>query len=327
MRVLITGGSGYLGSLLSRKLLSYGHHVRVIDTLWYGKEPMEECINNKNFELIQDDIRNLVSTVKALKDVDAVIHLASIVGMPASSIEPRTSEEINYLATKNIAELCQLHGIETYIFASTCSVYGSQPNTLITEKSPISPLDFYAKQKFLSERATGWLNRAPTIFRFGTLFGLSPRMRFDLVINLFIAQAIKERKIIVHGGNQYRPFLHVQDAVEALIFALEKNLTGMYNVVSENLTIMEVAQRISKLSGCKIEISSENEDKRNYKVSGAKIKQMGFKPSRTIDVAYQEIKDAIIGGRIKDYNDSKYSNYKTLFGSKEMQEKVFILGL
>lgn len=327
MRVLITGGSGYLGSVLSRKLLSYGHQVRVIDALWYGKESMEECINNKNFELIQDDIRNLVSTVKALKDVDAVIHLASIVGMPASSIEPRTSAEINYLATKNIAELCELHGIETYIFASTCAVYGSQPNTLITEKSPLSPLDFYAKQKFLSERAAQWLNRAPTIFRFGTLFGLSPRMRFDLVINLFTAQAIKERKIIVHGGNQYRPFLHVQDAAEGLIFALEKNLTGVYNVVSENLTIMEVAQRISKLSGCKIEISSENEDKRNYRVSGAKIKQMGFKPSRTIDAAYKEIKDAIIGGRIKDYNDSKYNNYKTLFSSKEMQEKVFILGL
>ena len=106
MRILITGGAGYLGSILSRKLLAKGYNVRVIDNLWYGKEPILDCIQNPNFELIQDDMRNLISTVKSIKDVDAVIHLASIVGMPASSIEPRTSEEINYLATKNIAELC-----------------------------------------------------------------------------------------------------------------------------------------------------------------------------------------------------------------------------
>ena len=142
MRILITGGAGYVGSLLTRKLLLKGYQVRVIDGLWYGKEPIRECINNNNFELVEDDIRNLTSTVRAMKNVDAVIHLASIVGMPASSIEPRTSEEINYLATKNIAELCQLHGIETYIFASTCSVYGSQPNKIINEKSPTSPLDY-----------------------------------------------------------------------------------------------------------------------------------------------------------------------------------------
>ena len=134
MRILITGGGGYLGSILSRKLLSRGYKVRIIDALWYGKESIQDYLNNKNFELINADIRNLIETVGSLRDVDAVIHLASIVGMPASSIEPRTSEEINYLATKNIAELCQLHGIETYIFASTCSVYGSQPNKLITEK-------------------------------------------------------------------------------------------------------------------------------------------------------------------------------------------------
>jgi Nucleoside-diphosphate-sugar epimerases len=247
MRILVTGGAGYLGSVLSRKLLAKGHQVRLIDALWYGKESIEDLMPNKNFELIQDDIRNLVVTVKALKDVDAVIHLASIVGMPASSIEPKSSEEINYLATKNIAELCQLHNINTYIFASTCSVYGSQPETLITEKSPTDPLDFYAKQKYLSERATGWLNKAPTILRFGTLFGSSPRMRFDLVINRFIAQAIKEGKVTVFGGAQYRPFLHVSDASDAIIFSLEKNLTGTYNVVSENLTIKQAAERISRL--------------------------------------------------------------------------------
>ena len=327
MRVLITGGAVYLGSLLSRKLLSKGYVVRVIDALWCGRESIKECMKNKNFELVEDDIRNLVSSVKALRDVDAVIHLASIVGMPASSIEPRTSEEINYLATKNIAELCQLHDIETYIFASSCSVYGAQPEKVITEKSPVSPLDFYAKQKFMSERAIGWLNRAPTILRFGTLFGLSPRMRFDLVINLFIAQALKEGKITVNGGDQFRPFLHVSDAVDTLVFGLEKNLTGTYNVVSENLTILEAAKRISKLTDCKIEISNKNLDARNYKVSAEKIKQMGFQATKTLEDGFHEIKTAIESGLLGDYKEPKYNNYQALHSSKETQEKVFIMGL
>jgi len=326
-RVLITGGAGYLGSILSRKLLDEGYMVRVIDALWYGKEPIQDCLNNENFELVQADIRNLVDTVKAMKDVDAVIHLASIVGMPASSIEPRTSEEINYLATKNIAELCQLHEISTYIFASTCSVYGSQPDNFITEKSPTRPLDFYAEQKFYSERAIGWLNRAPTIFRFGTLFGLSPRMRFDLVINLFIAQALCGEKITVHGGSQYRPFLHVSDAAESLIFALENNMTGTYNVITENMKILEVAERIKKLTGCEIEISEEIKDERNYKVSAKKINQFGFKSTKNLECAFEEIKNSFDKKEIKNYQDTKYNNYKTLFGSKEMQEKVFIHGL
>jgi len=153
--ILITGGAGYLGSILSRKLLLRGYHVRVIDGLWYGKESLEECLRNENFELIEGDIRNLMITVKAMKDIDAVVHLASIVGMPASNIEPRTSEEVNYLATKNIAELCQLHEIETYIFASTCSVYGAQPNKLITEKSHVA-IRFLFKTKILL-RKSNWM--------------------------------------------------------------------------------------------------------------------------------------------------------------------------
>jgi len=327
MRILVTGGAGYLGSVLSRKLLSKGYQVRVLDNLWYGKEPIEECLKNENFELIQDDMRNLVTIVKALKDVDAVIHLASIVGMPASSIEPRTSEEINYIATKNIAELCQLHGIETYIFASTCSVYGSQPNSIITEKSPVSPLDYYAEQKFKSERAINWLNRAPTIFRFGTLFGFSPRMRFDLVINLFSIQALIEKSITVFGGNQYRPFLHVSDAADSLIFAIENNLTGTYNVISENFTILQVAKKISELTNCEIKISNEEEDNRDYRVSGDKIMKMGFKPSKTIEHVVKEIKQLIDNKIIIDYKENKYSNYNLLYGSKKMQEKVFIQGI
>ena len=327
MKILVTGGAGYLGSILCRKLLDKGYEVRMIDTFWYGKKPIENLLKNKNFEIIEGDIRNLVVTLKAMKGVDTVIHLASLVGMPASSIEPKSSEEINYLATKNIAELCQLHNIGTYIFASTCSVYGSQSNTILTEKSACDPFDFYAKQKYLSERATGWLNRAPTILRFGTLFGVSPRMRFDLVINLFIAQAIKEGKITVNGGNQIRPFLHVSDAADSLIFSMEKNLTGTYNIISENMTIMQAAEKIKKLTSCEISINDDDLDDRNYNVSGAKINQIGFNPKKNIDFAYDEIKNALNDGSVSNYKDNKYNNYKLLFDSKELQEKVFIQGI
>ena len=327
MRILVTGGAGYVGSLLSRKLLAKGYQVRVMDALWYGKQSISDCLTHENFELVEEDIRNLTSTVRAMKDVDAVVHLASIVGMPASSIEPRTSEEINYLATKNIAELCQLHGIGTYIFASTCSVYGSQPEKIITEKSKTSPLDYYAKQKFLSERAIGWLNTAPTILRFGTLFGLSPRMRFDLVINLFIAKALQEKEITVFGGNQYRPFLHVEDAADSIIFALEKDLTGTYNVMSENFTILNAAKKIKELTNCEIQISNENEDKRNYNVSAQKIKDIGFKPEKNVEFAFNQIKKALEDQLITDYTEKIYNNYELLFSSKEMQEKVFIQGI
>ena len=327
MRVLITGGAGYLGSVLSRKLLAKDYKVRVMDTLWYGDESINELRKNKNFELVKEDIRNLVPTVKSMIDVDAVIHLASIVGMPASSIEPRTSEEINYLATKNISELCQLHDIETYIFASTCSVYGYQPGKIINEKSRVDPLDFYAKQKYLSERATGWLNRSPTIYRFGTLFGLSPRMRFDLVINLFIAQALNNGKITVFGGKQERPFLHVSDAANALIFGIEKNLTGTYNVISENMTILQAAEQIKKMTGCEIEITEENEDNRSYNVSADKIKQVGFTPSKTLVDSIKEIKDAFTNKQIENFNDPKHNNYKFLYSSKEIQKEVFIEGI
>lgn len=326
MRVLVTGGAGYLGSVLTKKLLQKGYKVRVIDAGWYGTESIKECFDNNNFEFVEADIRNLVPTVKSLKDVDAVIHLASIVGMPASSIEPRTSEEINYIATKNIAELCQLHDISTYVFASSCSVYGSQPNTFITEKSKLAPMDFYAKQKYLSERSIVYHKNAPTIYRFGTLFGLSNRMRFDLVINLFIAQAVTQNKIIVHGGTQYRPFLHVQDASDALIHSIENDLTGTYNVISKNYTILEAAKIISNATGCEIETAPEMTDPRNYNVSGKKLELTGFLPKKKIEDAIEEIRDFINKKQI-NFKDKKYSNYDYLFSSPEMQKKVFILGI
>jgi nucleoside-diphosphate-sugar epimerase len=326
MRILVTGGGGYLGSVLTRKLLAKGYQVRVIDPLWYGKDTISECMKNDNFELMQEDIRDLTAVVRALKGTDAVIHLASIVGMPAANLDPKTSTEINYLSTKNIAELCTLYGIGTFVFASTCSVYGAQPGKMISEKSSVSPLDVYAETKYRSEKAIYQVYEAPTIVRFGTLFGLSPRMRFDLAINLFMAKAFSREKITVFGGNQHRPFLHVADAADALIFSLEKNLDGIYNIISENFTILEAAERISKLTGAEIEVTDNIVDKRDYVVSADKIKQFGFTASRNVEYAVEETRKAFDEGRIKSYKEARYSNYESLFTSKDIQAKVYTQG-
>jgi nucleoside-diphosphate-sugar epimerase len=193
---------------------------------------------------------------------------------------------------------------------------------MITEKSKVSPMDFYATQKYLSEKSTRWVNRAPLIFRFGTLFGYSPRMRFDLVINLFTAQAIKEGKITVFGGKQNRPFLHVDDAAESIVFGLEKNLTGTYNVISENFTLLQAAEKVSKITGCEIQIKSEIEDERHYKVSADKLSLCGFNPSKKLDDGIKEIIDVFSDGKINDFKDKKYSNYEILFGKHEMDEII-----
>lgn len=326
MRVLVTGGAGYAGSMLTRKLLSKGYQVKVIDALWYGSESIAECQKNENFQLIKDDIRNLNATVKAIEGVDAVVHLASIVGMNATAIAPKTSEVINYLSTKNIVELCKLYDIDSFIFASTCSVYGTQPNSVITEESFTMPLDFYSEQKFHCEQAIASFDTPSTIFRFGTLFGLSYRMRFDIVINLFIAQAITEGKITVFGGDQHRPILHVSDAVDSIIFGLESNLTGTYNVVHENLTIMEIAERIRNMTGCKIEVLTDDIDKRDYSVTAGKINKVGFSTSKNLEFAFEEIKTAFDEGKIKNFKDRKYNNYELLLNSHEMTQRMKNIG-
>lgn len=325
MRILLTGGSGYLGSLLTRKLLEKKYHVRILDNFLFGKDSLKEVIKNKNLELIEGDVRDLTAVSKSLKNIDVVVHLASIVGTQSSELDPKTSIEINYMATRNIAELCKLYKIKQFVFASTCSVYGAQPNNLISENSEVNPLDSYGQSKFQSERAILQSYDYPTILRLGTLFGASYRMRFDLAVNLFLAQALNGEKINVFGGDQWRPFLHVADAAEAFSFVIEKHMEGIYNVIWKNLTINHTAKEVQKLVPCKIELSKDIVDKRDYRVSGEKFERMGFKAKKDIVYAAKEFKTKI-SNDVKNYKQEKYSNYKSFFNSKELQRKVYTQG-
>ena len=325
MRILLTGGSGYLGSVLTRKLLTNGHHVRILDNFLFGKGSLKDIQDNKKLELVTGDIRDLSIVGKSLKNIDAVIHLASIVGTQSAELDSKVSTEINFMATRNIAELCKIYKIKQFIFASTCSVYGAQPDLLIAENSEVDPMDSYGLSKFQSERAILQTYDYPTILRLGTLFGASHRMRFDLAINLFIAQAMNKEKLTVFGGEQWRPFLHVDDAAEAFSFAVENKMEGTYNVVWKNLTISEMAKDVKKLIPAQVALSKDIIDKRDYRVSGKKLERFGFKAKKDIAYAAKEFKSKILED-VENYKQDRYSNYKSFFNSKSIQRKVYTQG-
>ena len=325
MRILLTGGSGYLGSVLTRKLLTNGHHIRILDNFLFGKGSLKDIQDNKKLELVAGDIRDLSIVGKSLKNIDAVIHLASIVGTQSAELDSKVSTEINFMATRNIAELCKIYKIKQFIFASTCSVYGAQPDRLIAENSEVDPMDSYGLSKFQSERAILQTYDYPTILRLGTLFGASHRMRFDLAINLFIAQAMNKEKLTVFGGEQWRPFLHVDDAAEAFSFAVEDKMEGTYNVVWKNLTINQMANDVKKLIPSQVKLSKDIVDKRDYRVSGKKLERFGFKAKKDIAYAAKEFKSKILED-VENYKQDKYSNYKSFFNSKSIQRKVYTQG-
>jgi len=325
-RVLVVGGAGFLGSVLCKKLLEKGYKVRILDNLTYGDAGLKPLYYHDNFEFINGDIRNLHVLVKSIKNVDAVIHLASIVGDSASEINPEETIKTNYLATKMLAEICKYNQINRFIFASTCSVYGaSEIENELNEKSDLNPVSLYAEMKLKSERGILEIvdeNFSPTILRMATLYGISPRMRFDLVINVLTIKALKENKITVFGGDQWRPFLHIIDASNAYIKCLESSIEKIkgeiFNVTSENLKIKDVGKCIKNIiPNTKIVINKKQIDKRNYNVSSNKIRNiLNYKSFFDIKKGIKEIKDAVEReNKYNDYkNNLKYSNYDYLKG-------------
>ncbi|GEM_PF-2741 len=323
-RFLIVGGAGYLGSLLIEKLLSRGHNVRVLDINLFGTGHLKDLEKNPNLELINGDVRNIQDVSSALKDVDGVVHLAAIVGDPACQSTPEDTIETNYLATKMLADACKYNQINRFIFASTCSVYGVGDEQL-TEESPLNPVSLYARTKIKSEEAILNLvddNFSPCMMRMATLYGYSPRMRFDLVVNTLTMKAVSEGKINIFGGDQWRPLLHVEDAAEAYVKCLEAPISkirgAIFNVGSteQNYQISELGEAVCKLiPGTEISFE-ENEsiggkkDERTYNVSFDKIKRdIDFNVKRSLEESILEIKSKIDRGEVKNVKDSIHYNY------------------
>ncbi|HEC35625.1 MAG TPA: NAD-dependent epimerase/dehydratase family protein [Anaerolineae bacterium] len=320
--VLVIGGAGYIGSLLVRKLLDRGYDVTVLDALVYGDDSIRDLYDRQGFDLIHGDLRDIEAVVQALQYADAVVHLGALVGDPACALDEKLTLEINLAATRMIAEAARGFGVQRFIFASTCSVYGAS-DQILDERSALNPVSLYARTKIGSERVLLALNDdrfAPVILRFGTVYGLSPRPRFDLVINLLAAQATCEKRIAIFGGDQWRPFIHVDDAAEAILKCLEAPLPAVkgqtFNVGSDdqNYQIAQLGDLIKQLiPDVQVIHQDEDTDRRNYRVSFAKIrKHLGFTPRHTVAEGILEIKAAIEDGRIPDYRDARYSNYKTL---------------
>ena len=320
--VLVIGGAGYIGSVLVRRLLDRGYHVTVLDALLYGDHGVRELCGRPGFDLIRDDTRNIEAVVSAMQYADAVVHLGALVGDPACALDERLTLEINLAATRMIAEAARGFGVQRFVFASTCSVYGASDHVL-DERSALNPVSLYARTKVESERILLALNDdgfAPIILRFGTVYGLSHRPRFDLVVNLLTAQAVIEKRIVIQGGDQWRPFIHVSDAAEAIIKCLEAPLIlvkgQIFNVGSDdqNYQIAQVGQLIRELvPGVDVVLQHDESDRRNYRVAFGKIqKHLGFTPRYTLADGILEIKAAIESGRIPDYRDTRHSNYLTL---------------
>ena len=309
MKVLVTGGLGYLGSIMVPRLLEKGFTVRILDSLIYGDFLPKQ---SESVEFIRGDIRDHHLLNKVTEDVEGVIHLAGIIGDAAANLNKELTIEANYLATKRLAEICGEKDLKL-VFSSTCSVYGARPNEIITEKSPIAPLSLYAMSKLVAEEAVTKRCKNYAIFRLGTLFGLSPRMRFDLVINRFVAQAIQDRQITVFGGLQRRPFVHVQDISDIFIQSLNNSLSGIFNVGGNNYKIRDAAEIIEKKTGCQVSVISDVKDQRDYAVDSAMAEEvLGFTKPKKIEYTVDEIKEAYSKRQLVNYKEPIFNNEEWL---------------
>jgi nucleoside-diphosphate-sugar epimerase len=306
-KILIVGGAGYVGGWLTDEAIRDGHEVRVIDNLTYEDSYL------KNVDFVFGDVLDFDLIKNNLSWADTVVWLAALVGDPACAINPSLTKKINVDSVKNLVD--NFDG--RVIFPSTCSVYGAQ-NGLLNEESTVGPLSLYAASKLEAENILLKSNATPLIFRLGTLFGISDtyaRLRVDLVLNVLTIRAVLEGTMSVFGGEQYRPLLHVKDVATAVIPHLNDSTSGIYNLSTENVTILQLAERIQKIvSKVKIEQTEISfQDARNYRVSTDKVKdELSFLPRYTIENGIQEVANAITQNRIKDVGNPKFNNSESL---------------
>lgn len=326
--ILVTGGCGYIGSMLVEKLVELGHSVRVVDKQYWGTSGIDLL---PRVEIINADVRNV--DPRWFKNVDSVVHLASLSNDPTAEFDEGATYSINYVATKNLVEAAKTMGVRAFTYASSAAVYGFHISRYANEENEVHPQSKYAETKLLAEECV--LEKSDGAFRGvvlrqGTLYGYSRRMRWDLVINTFIMQALTNGIIYVHGtGDAWRPFIHVSDVVNAhinSIFTSNESISGeIFNLVTENYTIKELARIVQKelnLHGITTEIrfSGEN-DKRNYKIDGSKFeKAVGYGRIKNVKDGVSEIVKKYSEGYISsDFGHPKFYNLKWLECLSEME--------
>ncbi|TRZ76353.1 MAG: SDR family oxidoreductase [Deltaproteobacteria bacterium] len=297
MNILVTGGCGYIGSVLTPKLLDQGHNVTVYDIMWFGNFLRE----HKNLKIIQGDIRNIDAIPMA--GIDAIIHLANIANDPCGDLNAKLAWEVNVLATMGMVERAIANKVKQFILSSSGSVYGVKEEPQVTEELPLVPITDYNKTKMISERVLLSYKDQITVqcIRPATVCGYSPRMRLDLSVNMLAMQALVNGRITVFGGDQTRPNIHIQDITDVFIhfLNLREQAPGIYNAGFENISILDIAKRVIEYIPAEI-IVSESNDPRSYRLSADKLLSTGFKKKHTVNNAIQEIIAAFKAGRLKD---------------------------
>jgi nucleoside-diphosphate-sugar epimerase len=322
MRILVTGGAGYVGSRLAPLLLAAGHQVRVVDHLAHGGESLLGVWCHPGFEFIRGDIRDRTIVRSSVSGQDAVVHLAAVVGDPACSRQPDVARAINLDASLALIEESQRAGVGRFVFASTCSNYGKMkdPNQYVDEESELCPVSLYAETKVAVENALlesghnhGWF---PTPLRFSTVYGVSPRMRFDLTVNEFTMEMLTRKHLKVFGEQFWRPYIHVCDAARAIQLVLSMpaaTVSGcVFNVgaTDQNFQKQQLVELIRPYApDAVVEFVHKAEDPRDYRVSFARItKQLGFKTTRTVAQGISEVARLVKENVVGNLADKRYRN-------------------
>ena len=307
MKILITGGAGYIGSVLTGQLLKKNFHVTIYDNLTYGGDHLIHYFSYKNFSFVEGDIRDQSKLKNVLKNKDIIIHLAAIVGYPACSKNPKLANEINYLGTKQLISLKSPN--QAIFFASTGSNYGSISD-ICTEETKVNPLTAYAKTKDKAEKIVSE-NKNFIAYRFATAYGSSPRMRFDLMINDFVYKLLTQNYLVVYEKEFMRTFLHIEDISRSFVHGIEnfkKMKNNIYNVGNEKLNYSkeDVCKAIQKKVSGYVYFAEigKDKDKRNYYVSYEKIRKTGFKNKYNLEYGIDELLKTM--SVIK--NQNKFSN-------------------
>lgn len=307
-----------MGVVLTRQLLDRGHEVRIMDSFLFGHESLVDIHDHPRLEIVEGDIRAIDQVTDCLHSVDGVILLAALVGEPACDINLKETVDINLLATMTVAQACKYNEIGRFIYASTDSVYGIREGVM-QEDSDKNPISLYARLKLQAEEELLALRNdlfQPTILRMSTIYGYSPRMRFDLVVNLLAMHATISGHIKIIGGKQWRPFVHVADAARAYALVLEAPLEivggQIFNVGSndQNYQIGQLGDLVQKVfPDVVIETVPQTPDLRDYYVNCDKIAtSLGYYVDRSVEDGVREIKDAIVSGLVVDPKDGRYYN-------------------
>lgn len=296
IKVLITGGAGYLGSTLSEYLLSKGYHVTVLDNLLYKQLSLLHLFKHENFKFVLGDVRDTNKLIELVKNSDVIIPLAAIVGMPACKQNPQLAVDVNFKQIEDIVQV--LRSDQKLILPNTNSQYGSSPN-IITEESPFKPLSLYAQTK--CEAETLVLEKSKGIaLRLATVFGVSPRMRQDLLVNDFVYKSIVDGYLVLFEAHFKRNYIHVQDIARTFEFMIQhydqcKGQAFNVGLSTANLSKLELAEKIKEHIPSlviKQDDFKEDFDKRNYIVSNDKIEKLGWKPLYNLDYGIKQLMDA-----------------------------------